>query len=888
MYITYTPTRGRATQQQPKLSVRSADYVYEARDSRNEAYRFRFERIYDVNRRAMQLTNRLNTSVPRRDENTCSYSEHDRLRMALDCVNTNVMICDKTMTIVYANNAAMRMFRESESNIRRDFPDFKAAELVGRCMDDFHKNPRSQRSLISGLSERFTSNIRFGGEVFKISVCPISSPEGEAIGASVEWVNMSAERLRIEEEKLRNEQVEQVLDILGNLRLTITHSGEITDLNLQAAQFLGYERRSLLRSPLSKILPDGITVKTIGELAVNGIFQGMRCKLLHAEGPLLTVDLFGLIKYEDGSRQNIEQLMLLAQPVDVGDEPSNNLQLSNYLADRVSDGIVIVDGEWIVLSANRSFCEIIGVHSADVIGVELDRLLPTAPVFAEEPLSSRWECEYAGTQRDGSEYTVLMSVHTLGQDDSNRENRLVTLKDLTNLKKSEQHIRRLAYKDPLTGLANRLEFEQRVKQATRMARRRGKKLAILFFDLDGFKDVNDSLGHAAGDKMLCKVAERIEGAVRETDLVARLGGDEFCVLLENIEQPHEASIAAEKCLTAISEAYTLSGRELQPMASVGITLYPDDGETYAALLQSADSAMYAAKHAGKGCYAFYSPKLTTAAQARMVIEQEMRSAVRNGDFELHYQPQIQLHSGRMVGVEALVRWKHPERGLVFPGEFISVVERIGLIEELGEWVLKEACRQAARWSRSGLRELKVAVNISGLHFQQGRIVSPVRQVLEETGLQPHLLELEVTETALQTEHEAIDTFRQLKEFGVQLAIDDFGTGYSCLNSIRQLPLDCLKVDQTFIRDLVRDVENSSIVATIVAMGRAMGLTVVAEGVEEIEQVQYLSGLGCTVAQGFFFSRPVVAAEIPLLADTLFHPSIKKGAANDLVRIDGTD
>jgi len=833
------------------------------------------------------VTKRLQPSLePRPEEDAFSYSEHDRLRMVLDRVNTNVMICDENMTIVYANNAAIQMFRESETNIRRDFPDFTAAGLVGRCMDDFHTTPHSQRSRISKTSERFTSKIRFGGKVFKITVCPISSSNGEAIGASVEWENMTAERLRAEDEKLRNEQVEQVLDILGNLRLSIAYSGEIIDLNSQAAQFLGYERRGLLGAPVSKILPDGISVRTIGGLAVNGIFQGMRCKLAHAAGQLLTVDLFGLIKYEDGSHQKIEQLMLLAQPVDVGNEPSNNLQLSKYLADRVSDGIVIVDSDWTVLSANRSFCDIIGVNSADVIGVELDHLLPMAPVFSEEPLSSHWECEYAGKQRDGSEYMVLMSVHTLGQDDGDHENRLVTIKDLTSLKESEQHIRRLAYKDTLTGLANRLEFERRVKQATRMARRRGKKLAILFFDLDGFKDVNDSLGHAAGDEMLCEIAERIKSAVRETDLVARLGGDEFCVLLENIEQPHEASIAAQKCLVAISGAYTILGRELQPMASVGITLYPDDGKTYAALLQSADSAMYAAKHAGKGCYAFYSPELTTTAQQRMAIEQEIRSAVRNGDFELHYQPQIELHSGRMVGVEALVRWKHPERGLILPGEFISVVERIGLIEELGEWVLREACRQTARWSRAGLPELKVAVNISGLHFQQGRIVTPVRQTLEETGLKPHLLELEVTETALQTEDEAVDTFRQLKELGVRLAIDDFGTGFSCLNSIRQLPLNCLKVDHTFIRDLVRDVENSSIVATIVAMGRAMGLTVVAEGVEEIEQVRYLSGLGCAQGQGYYFSRPVAAAEIPLLADKSFHPSINRDAASDSVKTGG--
>lgn len=812
------------------------------------------------------------SSVVRPEEDIRSSDDYDRLRAALECVNTNVMICDRDMTIVYANRTVLRMFRESESSIRCDFPDFSVDHLIGRCIDDFHRSPDSQRFQISELRGRFTSNIEFGGAVFKITVNPIFSTGGENLGATVEWENMTAERLRVEDEQMRNQQVEQILDVLGNLRLTITRTGEITAVNPQAAQYLGYGCEELLNAPMSKIFSAGITAKMIGELAVDGIFQGMRCMMTHADGQSLAVDLFGLIEYEDSGNQKVGQLILLAQPADVGHDKMDELQLSNYLAERVSDGVAIVDGEWLVLSANKSFCEIIDIESAQVIGVELEGLMPSLSVFGEAFLSDRWEGEYTGKRSNQSDYTVLMNVHTLAEDDSGRKNRLITIKDLTTLKESERHIRSLAYKDTLTGLANRLYFETQVKESIKMARRRSQKLAILFFDLDGFKDVNDSLGHAAGDRLLCTVAERIEGEVREADLVSRLGGDEFCVLLADIEHSHAASIVAEKCLLAISENCTISGRELQPRASVGITLYPDDGETYDTLLQSADSAMYAAKQAGKNRYAFYSPKLTTAAQHRMAIEHEMRLAVRNGDFELHYQPQIELQSGRMVGVEALVRWKHKERGLVSPAEFISVIERIGLIEDLGVWVLGEACRQAVKWSAAGLQDLKVAVNISGIHFQQGRIVTPVRKILEETGIKPHLLELEVTETAMQTESETVDTFRRLKELGVSLAIDDFGTGFSCLNSIRQLPLDCLKVDQTFIRDLLHDLENSSIVATIIAMGRAMGLTVVAEGVEEMEQVRYLSGLGCAQVQGFYFSRPVTPDEIPALAAKSFYPS----------------
>lgn len=813
-------------------------------------------------------------------------TEHARLCAALDCVTTNVMVCDMDMTIVYVNSTLLKMFRQSESKITSEFPDFRASEIVGRCVDDFHKSLRSQRLSISNLQKKITSNIKFSGEVFKVIINPVFSPDRERLGAVVEWENMTAERLRKEEEKLRNQQIERILDVLGDLRLTITNEGEITNLNSQAAQYLGYKRAELLNAPVSQILPAGLTARMIGELAVDGVLQNMHCMLTHADGQSLPVDLFGLVEFKDSNKRQVSQLMLLARPADSGGQPSDSLHLSHYLAEPVSDGIVLVDGEWAILSTNRSFCQIINIESAKVIGAKLAGIMPGASVFTEEPGTDRWEGEYTGKRPDKSEYIVLMTVHALGQDDGGGTNRLVTIKDITSLKESERHVRSLAYKDALTGLANRVYFEQRVTEATRMARRRQQKLAILFLDLDDFKYVNDSLGHAAGDRMLCIIGERIKSALRETDLIARLGGDEFYILVENINNAHDASMVAGKCLKALSETCSIVGRELQPTASVGITLCPDDGVTYAALLRSADSAMYAAKQAGKNRYAFYSRELTIAAQERLAIEHELRIAVRNGDFELYYQPQIELASGRMVAVEALIRWKHEKRGLVSPAEFIPVVERIGLIEDLGVWVLNEACHQAVDWAGPGLYGLKVAVNISGLHFQQGRIVEPVRQVLEATGLEPDLLELEVTETAMQTEGEALDTFQQLKELGISLAIDDFGTGFSCLNSIMRLPLDCLKVDKMFVDEIIRDPKNSSIVATIIAMGRAMGLSVVAEGVEELEQVQYLCGLRCALVQGYYFSRPVPAEEIPSLAGKSFYPSANKNAVPRSVTVAG--
>lgn len=444
------------------------------------------------------------------------------------------------------------------------------------------------------------------------------------------------------------------------------------------------------------------------------------------------------------------------------------------------------------------------------------------------------------------------------------------------IKTAEAKVQKLAYYDSLTGLGNRAYLRQRIIQSIKAARRNDRKFAILFFDLDGFKDINDSLGHQAGDELLQAVSDRLQTVLREVDFAARLGGDEFCVLLEDITDKYAAGKVAKKCLDAIAAPIVIANRNLQPSASVGITIFPENGEDYESLLQTADSAMYAAKDAGKQRYAFYTPDLTITAGRRLTLEHDLRRSVRLGEFELLYQPQVALGDGRLVGVEALVRWQHPTRGMLPPDEFIQVAERIGLIEELGEWVLHTACQQAVVWCEAGLPQFRVAVNISGLHFRDGRIVNAVREALQETGLEPARLEVEITETAVQTSEETLITFRHLKELGVNIAIDDFGTGYSCLASLKHLPLDCLKVDQAFIRDFLDDPDYSVIVATIIGMGRAMRLTVVAEGVETIEQVRYLSGIGCDVAQGYFFSRPVSADQIPRLVSSNFLQNVSQG------------
>ena len=448
-----------------------------------------------------------------------------------------------------------------------------------------------------------------------------------------------------------------------------------------------------------------------------------------------------------------------------------------------------------------------------------------------------------------------------------------TIHDVTDRKRAEARVQYLATHDDLTALPNRAMFHELLRKAIKSAERHGRRGALLFMDLDGFKFINDSLGHSAGDELLRAIGRRLEDALRGSDCAARLGGDEFCVLAEDIDGPFDASNLAEKCLRVVAEPITIGSRELRPRASIGLALFPDDGQDPQTLMKAADSAMYAAKHDSQSRYEFYSRELTVSAERRMALEHDLRRSIESGDFELHYQPQIDLASGRMLSVEALIRWLHPTRGLVGPAEFIDIAEKTDLIERLGEWALMTACRDVASWNETRTDPIRVAVNISSQHFRDGRIIDSVASALRETGLDPDLLEIEITERVMQASESTIETFHRLRELGVHIAIDDFGTGYSCLESLRQLPIDTLKIDQRFIHDLLQSPEIPAILGTIVAMGRAMSLRVIAEGVETVEQVQYLCAMRCELAQGYFFSKPVTSEQIAALGARNFLPNL---------------
>jgi diguanylate cyclase (GGDEF)-like protein len=438
-----------------------------------------------------------------------------------------------------------------------------------------------------------------------------------------------------------------------------------------------------------------------------------------------------------------------------------------------------------------------------------------------------------------------------------------TGRDVTDRKSAEARISYLATRDPLTELPNRVLFNDRLEQGIVAARRSGQSLALLFIDLDRFKYINDSLGHQVGDLLLKEVAARMLNCIRKGDTLSRLGGDEFVVTLEGLQQAEDAAQVAAKIIRALGRPIEIAAHTLTTSCSIGISIFPLDADDDRTLMKNADTAMYHAKEKGRNNYQFFSPEMNVRAVERHSLETALRRAIERQEFVLYYQPQVDMRSGRVVGMEALLRWVHPERGLLSPATFIAVAEESGLIETIGQWALRTACERAKAWQDAGYPPVKMAVNISPRQLLKPREFSRgITRILNATGLDPKYLELEMTESLLlHNADENIAMLRKLGKDGVRIAVDDFGTGYSSLAYLRQLPIDTLKIDRTFVRDIESDPEDVAIIQAIVAMGHSLGLQVTAEGVELLGQLHALAKLGCDEYQGYLFSRPLPAVEV---------------------------
>ncbi len=533
------------------------------------------------------------------------------------------------------------------------------------------------------------------------------------------------------------------------------------------------------------------------------------------------------------------------------------------------------------LTGSVEFFRLCGLNPA-ADEVSLEQFLETVNPNDREPF--RMELvEALGTDSSiNLDYRVCLPhgeeriVHLQGQVICRQDDRLRTLngyiQDVTNLRKAEEKIRYLAFYDGLTGLANRELFKDRLDKALAAAARKNRIMALLFLDLDRFKRINDTLGHHVGDQLLIRIAERLNQCLRDTDSVARfgaadtawvsrLGGDEFTVLLTDLVEPKDAVVVAQRIIDAIPHPLKVEGHELYVSTSIGISVFPFDGEDAETLVKNADTAMYEAKSKGRNNFQFFKHSQQKVSSKRLELEADLRKALERDEFLLHYQPKLDIHSGQIIGAEALLRWINPRRGMVSPGEFIPMAEDLGLIIPLTEWVIETACQQNQAWQRAGLRPLRVAVNISGQQFSQQKVADITQRALTQSGLEAKYLEVELTESILMENKEvAREILEELKKQGLTIAIDDFGTGYSSLAYLKSFPIDILKIDRTFVRDISTDPNDAAIIRAIVALAKTLELKVVAEGIETEEQLTFLQQLDCDEYQGFFFSRPLPAAE----------------------------
>jgi len=554
---------------------------------------------------------------------------------------------------------------------------------------------------------------------------------------------------------------------------------------------------------------------------------------------------------------------------------NSRLQLTTLTALKAAQRIARF-GYWTWYIKNKQFQ--ISAHLANLCGINLEQFDGTLDGFIQliHPLDRDFikaiitDAAHSKTHKI-AEYRLQVAkseaifVHQEIETITDKNELIITgtVQDISRQKETEKQIRHLAYYDNLTGLASRTYYHERIESLIKTAGRRNEQFAFLFLDLDDFKEINDHFGHHIGDQFLNAIAHRLKFIAREIDFIARLGGDEFCIIIDNIIDDNDVIELASRCLQKINQPLLLDQHQIIPRVSIGIAIFPRDGLNESELIKAADTAMYSAKQAGKQCYAFHSHDLAHQAIQRREKERLLREAFKQEQFILYYQPQLSMNSGEIVGMEALIRWQHPEQGIISPENFITLAEQLGLTVELGNWAIKTVCKQMSLWHRSGLPFIQVAVNLSPAHFQDMGLIATVQDLLNKNGIPARYLELEVTESAMQTVGH-IEVFKQLREIGVRIAIDDFGTGFSCLASLKQLPLDCLKIDKIFVEDMLYNSHTSLLLGTIIGLANALDYTLVAEGVETRDQALVLQGLGCNIVQGFFFSPAIAADDIPAL------------------------
>lgn len=794
--------------------------------------------------------------------------EQDRFRTLFESSPDPVWIIENN-TFVECNETAVRILGYSNKS---DFLYVHPSKLSPEFQPDGEPSFAKAERLLMLARERGINRFewvhtRANGENFpaEVTLCPIVLQGREAIYCT--WRDIS-ERKRAEEALHSSQELlKAVIDSAGMVIYAFDIEGRLVLCNRQFEAAVGGRRDQMLGKRREEFLP----AATAAQHEANDQAVIADGKLLEFEEENVEPDgvhVYFTVKCPVMENGTLRAIVGVSADITAKKRNEEKLRLAATIIATTAEGVVITDAGGTILSVNRAFTEITGYAEEDVLGRN-PRILRSErhePDFYQALWKSLkeagiWQGEIWNRRRNGEAFPEWQTITAIRDDAGHTTHYVSVFSDISSLKQSQGELERLAHFDPLTELPNRMLFQDRLNHAIDRAQRYGHMIAVLLLDLDGFKTVNDSLGHPVGDRLLQEVAGRLKSCIRVEDTVARLGGDEFALILANMREGSDAVEVVRKILSTIQIPVELYGHGARVTASIGIAVYPADGEGVTDLVRNADAAMYSAKEAGRNGYRFYQSSMTLRAQERLSQERALRRGIENGEFEVWFQPQLGLRDGRITGAEALVRWRDPERGLIAPDQFIPLAERTGLIVDIGAQVLQRVCGHARQWLDAGLDFGRLAINVAAPQIERHDFAGLLATALAQTGVPPHRIEIEITESLLmENPAHARETLLAIQALGVTTAIDDFGTGYSSLASLKQLPIDNLKIDRTFIKDLPRDPNDIAITRAVVSMAHSLGFTVIAEGIETEDQERFLKEEGCDEGQGYLYSRPLPARE----------------------------
>lgn len=760
--------------------------------------------------------------------------------------------------------------------------DFLSDELEAIFKEDAHDLGIVSGAAIPLVRNQFSASVLFfcldKPGAFDDEIVKLLEGMAENIVYALDNFDREAERRRAENQ-LRDSE-ERYHSTFELAAIGIGHigtGGKFIHVNRQLCEMLGYTQEELLGMNAAQVShPDDVGIRVTDEARAKLLSGGinsfiMEKRYLRKDGTPIWVRVSIAVKLApDGERlYDISVVEDITARKQAEEQLSENEELYRSTFELAAIGIAHVDPSGRFIHVNRQTCEMLGYTREELLGMTVKQISHPDDASITDQDRARlhageidlFKLEKRYLRKDGTPIWVALTITTKRGKNGKPLHDISIIENITARKEAEERVQYLATHDELTGLPNRTMFSQLLSHAVKSAQRYNQKFAVLFIDLDRFKLINDSLGHASGDSLLKEMSSRLRECLRASDVVARLGGDEFVVLVQGVNEPSQVATVARNILSVVIKPLEIMGQECRLTASIGICMYPKDAEDEQSLMKNADMAMYLAKEEGKNNYQFYSKDIQSLSVERLALEANLRRALEQNEFSLHYQAKVNIRTGEIKGVEALLRWHSPILGPVTPAQFIPLAEDMGLIVQIGKWVLNTACAQNVMWQHQGLPPVCMAVNLSPRQFLDHNLLQDIAEALKGTGMAPELLELEITESmVMHNIEQATKKLNAIKELGVRIAIDDFGTGYSSLAQLKLFPIDTLKVDRSFIREIPKDTEDKAITEAIISMGKTLGLTVVAEGVETAEQQTFLSMHACDEMQGFYFSRPVVPEE----------------------------